>query len=198
MTTIPLQIDGRAVLAEEGATILDAARSIGIRIPTLCHHEPLAPYGGCRLCLVEAEARGRTQLVASCVYPVERDLIVRTGSERIERIRKTLVELLLARAPDSPPLRELARELGADRNRFEAASSFCIHCGLCVRYCAEVKQMHAVGFVDRGPNKEICFVPQIAARECRACMECFPLCPTSWLQAAFVLTEAFLSPPAGR
>ena len=66
----------------------------------------------------------------------------------------------------------------------------CIHCGLCVRYCAEVKKLNAVGFIDRGIRKEICFIPEIAARECKSCMECFPLCPTSYLQAAFVLVEA--------
>jgi NADH dehydrogenase/NADH:ubiquinone oxidoreductase subunit G len=197
MTTIPLQIDGRAILAAEGATVLDAARSAGISIPTLCHHEQLAPYGGCRLCIVEAESRGRAQIVASCVYPVERDLVVRTRSERIDRIRKTLVELLLARAPESPQLAELAKEYGADRDRFEKDASFCVHCGLCVRYCAEVKRKHAVGFIDRGPNKEICFIPEIAARECNACKECFPLCPTSYLQAAFVLVEALAFPPRG-
>ncbi len=198
MSEILIRIDGKDVVAREGMTVLDAAREAGIDIPTLCHHEKLEPYGGCRLCIVEAESRGRTQLVASCVYPVERDLVVRTGSERIDRIRRTLVELLLARAPDSPPLVELARELGASRDRFQPDASFCIHCGLCVRYCAEVKGLHAVGFVDRGPKKEISFVPEIAAKECRACKECFPLCPTSYLQAAFVLAEAMFTPAASR
>jgi len=67
---------------------------------------------------------------------------------------------------------------------------------LCVRYCAEVKKKDAVGFVDRGVRKEISFIPEIAAKECWDCKECFPLCPTSALQAAYVLTEALFSPPA--
>jgi NADH dehydrogenase/NADH:ubiquinone oxidoreductase subunit G len=190
MSEIKLQIDGTEVGAEEGTTVLDAARSVGIEIPTLCHHEQLEPYGGCRLCIVEAEQGGRKQLVASCVHPVAANLVVRTKTEQVDRLRKTLVELMLAHAPDSPPLKELALELGADRDRFEKEASFCIHCGLCVRYCAEVVQKHAVGFVDRGPSKEICFVPEIAKKECNACKRCFPLCPTSYLQAAFVLTES--------
>jgi NADH dehydrogenase/NADH:ubiquinone oxidoreductase subunit G len=66
----------------------------------------------------------------------------------------------------------------------------CILCGLCVRYCNEVKKLDAVGFIDRGVNKEICFVPEVATKECNGCKECFPLCPTSYLQAAFVLLEA--------
>ena len=193
---IPLQIDGKEVRAREGMTILEAAQGAGIFIPTLCHHEKLEPFGGCRICIVEAEVRGRTRLVVSCVYLVEANLSVRTRSEKIDGIRKTLLELLLAHAPDSPQLRDLAVEYKADRDRFEKDASFCIHCGLCVRYCAEVKQLNAVGFIDRGIRKEISFIPEIASKECNNCKECFPLCPTSYLQAAFVLTEALAFPGA--
>jgi predicted molibdopterin-dependent oxidoreductase YjgC len=115
---------------------------------------------------------------------------VSTRSDKIDRFRKSLLELQLSHAPDSPTLQELAREYGADKDRFEKEASFCIHCGLCVRYCAEVKQKHAVGFIDRGIRKEISFLPEIASRECSDCKECFPLCPTSYLQAAYVLVEA--------
>jgi len=196
MSEIRLQIDGKEVTAKEGMTILEAAQSAGISIPTLCHHEKLEPFGGCRICIVEIEVRGWTKLVVSCVYLVEENLVVRTRSEKIDRIRKTLVELLLAHAPDSPQLQALALEYGADKDRFEKDASFCIHCGLCVRYCAEVKKKNAVGFVDRGIRKEIVFIPEIAAKECNRCKECFSLCPTSYLQAAFVLTEALAFPRA--
>ena len=194
MGDVRLQIDGKEVLATEGMTVLDAARKAGVNIPTLCFHELLEPFGGCRLCLVEADVRGWTRLVAACVYPAEEGLIVRTRSKKIDRIRRTLLELLLAHAPHSPQLRDLAREYGADAGRFDREASFCVHCGLCVRYCAEVKQKHAVGFIDRGIRKEICFLPEIAAEECDGCRECFPLCPTSYLQAAFVLVEALAFP----
>jgi bidirectional [NiFe] hydrogenase diaphorase subunit len=194
MSDILLNIDGKDVRAREGATLLEAARDAGISIPTLCHHEKLEPFGACRLCVVEAESRGSTRLVASCVHRVEEGLVVRTRSDLVDRVRKTLLELLMAHAPDAPRLRELASEYGADRGRFDKEGSFCIHCGLCVRYCAEVKKKNAVGFVDRGTRKEISFIPAIASRECRACKECFPLCPTSYLQAAFVLTEALAFP----
>jgi bidirectional [NiFe] hydrogenase diaphorase subunit len=107
------------------------------------------------------------------------------------------LELLLAHAPDSVDTLNLAQEYGADRNRFEKEPSFCIHCGLCVRYCAEVKKKDAVGFINRGAKREISFVPEIAAKECWNCKECFPLCPTEALQAAFVLTKALaFSEPA--
>ena len=197
MSEFRMRIDGRDVTATEGMTLLEAAERAGIAIPKLCHHEKLEPFGGCRLCMVEVESKGWTRLVVSCVYLAEESLVVRTRSEKLSRIRKTLLELLLAHAPDSPALQELAREYGARRDRFEKEASFCIHCGLCVRYCAEVKGAHAVGFVDRGIRKEISFLPGIAARECKACMQCFPLCPTSYLQAAFVLVEALAFPPRG-
>jgi bidirectional [NiFe] hydrogenase diaphorase subunit len=194
MRNIVLEIDGKKVSATEGETVLQAARRADIPIPTLCHHERLEPYGACRLCTVEVEARGRTTLVAACLYPVEQDLVVRTRSEKVDRVRRMILELLMAHAPCSPQLMELAREYKADPDRFEKESSFCVLCGLCERYCAEVKKKHAVGFVNNGARREISFIPEIASRECAACKECFPLCPTSYLQAAFVLTEALAFP----
>jgi NADH dehydrogenase/NADH:ubiquinone oxidoreductase subunit G len=194
MSDIHLHIDGKEVTARKGMTILEAARSAGIFIPTLCYHEQLEPFGGCRICIVEVENSSGTKLVASCVHRVEDNLAVRTRSRQIDNIRKTLLELFLAHAPDSPELQPLAEEYGADRDRFEKDASFCIHCGLCVRYCAEIKKKNAVGFVDRGIRQEISFIPDIALKECSGCKECFSLCPTSYLQAAYVLTEALASP----
>lgn len=194
MSEILLQIDGREVKAKEGMTLLEAARSAGIFIPTLCHHEKLEPYGACRICVVEVDAGGKTSLVASCLYPVEKNLVVRTRSEQVDRSRKMILELLLAHAPDAPALQELTQQYGADKARFEKESSFCVLCGLCVRYCTEVKKKNAIGFFDRGARREINFIPEIASKECWTCKECFPLCPTSYLQAAYHLTEALAFP----
>ena len=190
MSDFTMKIDGREVAAGEGMTVLEAARNAGIGIPTLCHHEKLEPHGGCRLCIVELDFGQWTQLVVSCVYEARPDLVVKTRSEKIDRHRKTILELLLAHAPDSEPLAKLAKEYGARRDRYEQEPGFCVHCGLCVRYCAEVKGAHAVGFVDRGVRKEIAFLPEIAKVECESCKECFPLCPTSWAQAAYVLMSS--------
>ncbi|OGO38765.1 MAG: (2Fe-2S)-binding protein [Chloroflexi bacterium RBG_16_57_8] len=193
MGTVTLTIDNKEVKAEEGMTILQAARKAGIHIPTLCHHDELKYYTACRICMVEIEKRGRTSLDTACSCPVEDKIVVRTRSENLNKIRKTLLELMLAHAPDSPILLEMAREYGADKDRFEKSPSFCILCGLCVRYCAEVAKKNAIGFVDRGVRREIAFVPEVAAKECWKCKGCFPLCPTEYLQATFVLTQA-LSP----
>ncbi|MDR3568486.1 MAG: 2Fe-2S iron-sulfur cluster-binding protein [Syntrophobacteraceae bacterium] len=193
MSEILFTIDAKEVKATEGMTVLEAAKSIGVFIPTLCHHEKLEPYGACRICMVEVETGGRTRIVASCLYPVEPNLVVRTRSQTIDKIRRVLIEEMLAHAPDSVQLDELAKEYGADRDRFEKEPSFCIHCGLCVRYCAEIKKKNALGFIDRGARREISFIPKLAAEECWNCKECFELCPTSALQAAYVLAQA-LSP----
>lgn len=193
MSKILMKIDGKEIEAEEGMTVLEAARTVGVNIPSLCHHDKLEPYGACRICTVEAQKNGRSRLVVSCVYPVEKNLEITTRSETIDRARRTILELLLSHAPDSEQLRILAAEYGADKNRFEKEPSFCIHCGLCVRYCAEVKGLHAVGFINRGSKREINFVPELVATECWSCKECFPLCPTSALQAAYVFTAAQVS-----
>jgi bidirectional [NiFe] hydrogenase diaphorase subunit len=194
MSDISFTIDGKEVTAPAGSTLLEAAKSIGIEIPTLCYHEKLEPFGGCRLCIVEVEVKGWTKLVVSCVYPVEKNIIVRTRSEKVDRIRKMILELQLSHAPDAFDLQDLAKQYHADPNRFEKEPSFCIHCGLCVRYCNEVKKANAIGFVDRGIRKEISFIPEIASKECWNCKECFPLCPTEALQAAYVLVEALAFP----
>ncbi len=104
MSEILLQIDGKEVAAKAGMTVLQAAQSAGISVPTLCQHDKLESYGACRICTVEVEARGRTNLVAACLYPVEKNLVVRTRSENVNKIRKMILELLLAHAPDAPAL----------------------------------------------------------------------------------------------
>lgn len=193
MKEILLTIDDKEVKVREGMTIFEAARSEGITIPTLCYHEKLEPYGACRLCMVEIETNGRTKLVASCLYPVEENLVVKTRTEKVNKIRKMLVEMMLTYAPEAKILQELAQEYGVKKVRFEREPSFCVLCGLPERYCAEVKKKHAIGFVGRGIEREEIFIPEIASRECADCKECFSLCPTSALQANFLLTQALVS-----
>src|SRR5512145_1326490 len=95
MANVKLEIDGQAVEAAAGTTVLQVARSLGIKIPTLCHDDRLEDYGGCRMCMVEIETQwGRKRLVASCVYPVEDGLKVQTSTEKVMRIRRMIIELL--------------------------------------------------------------------------------------------------------
>ena len=193
MGIVTLTIDNKEVKAEAGMTVLEAARSADIRIPTLCHHEKLKPYTACRICMVEIESRKGIGLDTACSYPVAENLVVRTQSEELAEIRRTLLELMLSHAPDARELQDLAKEYGAEKGRFTKEASFCIHCSLCVRYCAEVKKKNAVVFVKSGIRREISFSPG-ASKECWNCRECFELCPTEALQTTYLLTEALRSP----
>ncbi|MCL5256593.1 MAG: 2Fe-2S iron-sulfur cluster-binding protein [Chloroflexi bacterium] len=185
---ITMTINGVEVKASEDMNILEAAREAGIDVPTLCYHKDLTPYGACRLCTVEITKGKRTRLVASCVYPAEEGLIVQTETETITRIRKTILEMMLARAPGVPVLRELGSRYGADSRRFDADHTFCILCGLCVRYCDEIKNAHAIGFVGRGEDLEVSFIPEIAAKECPDCgWECMSVCPTGVIPSNYAL-----------
>jgi bidirectional [NiFe] hydrogenase diaphorase subunit len=180
MREVTLEIDGRQVKAKEGMTILEAARSVGIDIPTLCYHEKLAPYGACRLCTVEISRNKRTRLVTACVYPVEDGLVVKTESPQVIKTRKMLLELMLASAP-AKAIEDLALQYGVEKPRFEAERTMCVLCGLCVRYCAEIKKANAIGFVGRGIERKVVFFPEIASTVCMSCKECFGLCPTGKL-----------------
>jgi bidirectional [NiFe] hydrogenase diaphorase subunit len=189
---ITLNIDGKEVTGEDGMTILEVARGAGIDIPTLCYHEKLEPYGGCRLCLVEIGAPPRTRLVTSCVYPAVDGLAVQTKSEKVIQNRKMLLEILLARAPGAKTIKDLAEEYGAGKARLKKKASYCILCGLCVRYCAEIKKADAIGFIGRGTEREVMFIPEISPESCPPCRQCFPLCPTEVLESIFILAQSLI------
>jgi bidirectional [NiFe] hydrogenase diaphorase subunit len=211
MSGVTLTINDIKVKADKGMTILQAARIAGIDIPTLCSHEQLAPYGACRLCTVEITRGQQSQLVASCVYPVEDGLIVNTESEPVIKGRKMLLALMWARAPGVQALKKYgikygitAVEAGTDfgiipgisttKTKFEIEPTFCTLCGLCVRYCAEVKKKNAIGFIGRGTEREVMFLPEIASRECPNCgEECYPLCPTGALPLHYALAKTHYS-----
>lgn len=183
---LTLFIDDAPVQVEEGLTLLQAAKKAGINIPTLCYHEKLMPYGACRLCLVEIEKRGRTRIVASCAYPAEEGLKVFSESPKVKEIRKLLVELYLAMFPYNNEIKNLAKKYGLRGTRFKKENNYCILCGLCVRYCAEVKGDHAVGFVGRGINKKVTFIPDSAYfKHCVNCMKCMDICPTGVFPSNF-------------
>lgn len=181
MSEVSLTIDDKDVIAQEGMTILEAARSVGIDdIPTLCYHEALAPYGACRLCTVEITSRGKSKLVTSCTYPVEEGLEVKTRSDVVIAARKLLIELLLARTPRAKVIQDLAEEYGVKKTRFKVdkPEELCILCGLCARFCEEVVGASAITFTERGIDREITVLPEITAEACIGCGACAKVCPT--------------------
>ena len=181
---LSLSINNQTVEAEQGMTILEAARSADIYIPTLCHHPLLEPLGACRLCVVEISDGTRSRMVTSCTYPVEDGLEVRTDSAAVIEVRKMLVELLLARAPKAVAVQVLARQYGIEETRFKVKDEgeLCILCGLCTRVCDDIIGVSAISFVKRGTNREVTFNPEISPELCVGCGVCTAVCPTRCLE----------------
>lgn len=178
---ITLTIDDQKVVAEEGMTILEAAREHGIYIPTLCYHEALKPYGACRLCIVEfADERRGARLVSSCSFPAQDGAVIRTNSPLVLEARRMIIELLLADCPDVKAVRELADELGVEKSRFEpeGEGNDCILCGLCVRACQEIVGVSAISLINRGIEKKVKPPFEIASSVCIGCGTCVFVCPT--------------------
>lgn len=177
-----ITIDGINFDAPEDFTVLKAANFLGIKIPTLCYHEGLSPWGGCRLCIVEIGKGDRTKLVTSCTYPVEEGLLVRTTNERIENARKMILELLISQCPTSKTLQDLASEIGLNRVRFRPKWEACIQCGLCIRMCNEQMMTSAIGFQSRGNKLKITTPFDENSEECRKCGGCIYICPACTLR----------------
>jgi NADH dehydrogenase/NADH:ubiquinone oxidoreductase subunit G len=175
---ITFRINGKEIGANTGETILEAASRVGIEIPTLCYHPALTPSGACRFCSVEIEKRGRTRMVTSCLYPVEEGLVVQTHSESIVRLRRGLIELLLARCPESEKIVEIAREFGVTKPRFNLDGENCILCGMCVRVCEEISEAMAISAINRGIKKEIATPFHDLGETCIGCGGCAYVCPT--------------------
>ncbi len=178
---INLTIDGRQLKATDGQTILQVAKENGIEIPTLCYHEAVEPYGACRMCIVEIVKGGRSRLVASCLYPVEEGLEVKTESPRVVSNRKMLLELLLAKCSKNPVIKDLAAEMGIDGTfvREEYLEDHdCVVCGLCVRVCEQVVGVSAISLVSRGVDKHPAPPFHEPAKDCIGCGSCYYICPT--------------------
>lgn len=177
---VTLTIDGREVQAEAGKAILEVARDNNIYIPALCYHEGVEAYGACRLCMVEVGKGGRERLVTSCLYPVEEGLVVRTQTPRVNNVRRMVIELLLARCPDSEVLQDMAQQMGIDKTRFtpEDGNRKCILCALCTRACQEVVGASAISLVNRGVNRQMATPFYAFSDACIACGSCAYICPT--------------------
>lgn len=204
MDTVRITVDGQTVDVPRSATIWEAARLAGVRIPNLCHHPELHPEGNCRVCLVQVE--GARCLAASCVHPVAQGMVVHTRTPEVREARKTVVELLLANHPadclacarnGDCELQRIAAELGIREVRFQGERRHgqkdagnpslvrdpekCILCGRCIRACSEVQGVHVYSFAKRGFQAEVtpAFGQGLHAAACTYCGQCAAVCPTA-------------------
>ncbi len=200
---INLTIDDKQIEVDEGTTVLEAAKELGVPIPTLCHDDRLKPFGACRLCIVEIA--GMPKPVTSCTTPATDGMVVKTVSEKLHRLRKTTVELLLSDHPNDCmvcissgecKLQELAYLYGIRENRFTGEmrdhnkidtnpfitreQNKCVMCGLCVRVCEEVQGVGAIGYAERGFEARV--TPPFGQNlDCEFCGQCVSICPTGAL-----------------
>jgi len=181
---IPIIIDGRMVQVEQGTMIIVAAGKAGIVIPTLCHHEAVKPYGSCRLCMVEVVQNKQRRLVTSCNSPIDNSgMEVFTDTARVRQIRRSIIELLLARCPDVPVLQTMARQMGIESSRLKKRNDKqCILCGLCVRFCEEVVGVGAIGLSNRGTEREVATPFKTGSAVCIGCGSCSYICPTGCIE----------------
>ena len=185
-----ITLNGNQVEVEKGQTILEVAKKEGIGIPTLCYHDSIEAYGGCRLCIVEARMGKRTKMVTSCNYEVWEGLEVETDSERVHKNRKMTVELLLARCPEVKILQNLAKAYKIDTVRFPKGDDDCILCGLCVRICRERMGAAVADFVGRGPEMRVDTPYHRGSDVCLSCGACEQVCPTQSIRLKTVYPKA--------
>lgn len=174
---VTITLNRRKRKVRRGQSVLEAARDHGVAIPTLCYHEALEPVGSCRLCVVEVTSAGRTRTAASCVTPVEDQMAVATATPKIVGIRRMIIRLLLARCPTIGIIKRTAIDLGVKATPFPKGDEDCFLCGMCVRACAEIVGVGAIGFAYRGPKSEVQPPFGQESNVCIGCGTCTTICP---------------------
>ncbi len=192
---ITFKLNSKEVQGEEGQYILQVAERYGVEIPTLCSHKALEPAGMCRLCTVELYDGRRTRFVTACNYPVWEGMEVYTDTEAVHQGRKLNVELLLARCPNVPVVKELAATYGIKEPRFKKEDNDCILCGLCTRMCERVGNS-AISLSGRGVDIKVDTPFHIQTDVCMACGACVSVCPTGHIKLEDITRHAIQPIPS--
>ncbi|MFZ5648705.1 MAG: NADH-dependent [FeFe] hydrogenase, group A6 [Bacillota bacterium] len=204
MSSVTITIDGIQIEVEKGSTVLEAAKLVGIKIPTLCYMKEINEIGACRICLVEVQ--GARTLQASCVTPVSEGMVVRTGTPAVLQARKLNLELILSNHPrecltcprsTNCELQQLALEMGITDLRFagdlppyerddSSPSIFrdprkCVLCRRCVAVCEKVQAVSAIAPQERGFDTVVApaFLEPLGNVACINCGQCALVCPTA-------------------
>ena len=174
---VNVDIDGAIIKATRGASVLDTAVEYGICIPHLCHVPGLSDIGACRLCIVEHIVNGRSKVTASCTLNVQEGMTIKTNTDRIRKLRRNLAELLVAQAPNSRAIQDIAVRCGVKEVRYPFRNENCVLCGCCVRVCSDIWNARAKGFVGRGKDRHVDYPFGVRPEFCKRCDNCIQLCP---------------------
>jgi len=174
---VNVNIDGANIRALKRTSVLDVAIEYGICIPHLCYIPTLPGFGACRLCIVEHVVNGRSEVTTSCTLNVQEGMIIRTNTEKIRNLRRNIAELLVAQAPNSRAIQDIAVRCGVKEVRYPFRNRDCILCGRCVRACTELWQARAIGFVGRGIDRHVDYPFSSRPDFCKQCGACVQLCP---------------------
>jgi NADH dehydrogenase/NADH:ubiquinone oxidoreductase subunit G len=174
---VTLTINGSKVKTPQGTSVLDAALSYGICIPHLCHMPGISPIGACRLCIVEVVKNGKSKVTTSCTLEVEEGMVILAHTERILKARKNIAEMLVAEAPNSRAIQDIALRCGVKEVRYPFRNKDCVLCGRCVRICAETWQSKSLGFVGRGSERHVALPFDKRPEFCKQCNDCINVCP---------------------
>lgn len=174
---VNVDIDGAIIRAIKGTSVLDTAIEYGICIPHLCHVPYLSDIGACRLCIVEHVENGRSKITTSCTLNVEEGMVIMTNTDNIRKLRRNLAELLVAQAPNSRAIQDIAARCGVKEVRYPFRNEDCVLCGRCVRVCTEVWKARAIGFVGRGKDRHVDHPFGVRPEFCKQCGSCIQLCP---------------------
>jgi heterodisulfide reductase subunit A len=186
---ITFKLNGKKVQGEEGQYVLQVAEKHGVEIPTLCQNKALDPAGMCRLCTVEMHYGGRVRYVTACNYPIWEGMEIKTDTETVHEGRKLIVELLLARCPDVPIIKDLAAQYGIEESRFPKEEDTCILCGLCTRICERMGNS-AIGMTGRGVEMKVDTPYHVQAEVCLGCGACVWVCPTGHIKLEDITKHA--------
>jgi len=174
---VTLFIDGAHISALRGSTVLEVAIEYGICIPHLCHVPNLTDIGACRLCIVEHIINGRSKITTSCTLRVQEGMIIKTNTKKIKDLRRNIAELLVAQAPNSRAIQDIAVRCGVKTVRYPFRNENCVLCGRCVRACSELFKANAIGFVGRGKQRRVESPFGKISEFCKNCGSCVDLCP---------------------